>query len=164
MQSVKADKSNPVTAVPEAHGAIPYLVVKGASDAIGFYQRVFGATVVTRLDVPDGGVMHAELKVGPARFMLTEERPQHHALSPLTLGGSGSSAVVYVPDADTTVQRAVAAGSRVTMPVQDQFWGDRCGTIVDPFGHQWFISTHLEDPSPQEVERRFNVLEQGGGC
>lgn len=153
-----------IPAVPPARGATPYLVVKGAADAIGFYQRVFGAELVMRLDTPDGCVMHAELKVGPAHFMLTEEQPQHQALSPLSLGGSGSMAVVYVPDADATVQRAAAAGSKITMPVQDQFWGDRSGGIVDPFGHQWFVSTHLEDPTPQELERRAKALFAQGGC
>jgi uncharacterized glyoxalase superfamily protein PhnB len=152
-----------VTAVPVSRGATPYLVVKGAADAIGYYQRVFGAELVTRFDAPDGSVMHAELTVGPAHFMLTEERRQYGALSPATIGGSGSTATLYVPDADATVERAVAAGARVTMPVRDQFWGDRCGNIVDPFGHQWFIATHREDPSPQELEQRAKAMfEQAG--
>jgi len=147
-----------VAAVPESRGATPYLIVKGASDAIAFYQRVFGAELLFRLDEPGGGVMHAELQVGPARFMLTEERAQHGTLSPRTLGGSGSGATLYVPDADAVVERAVKAGAQLQMPVQDQFWGDRCGNIVDPFGHLWFIATHIEDPAPQEIERRAKAL------
>jgi PhnB protein len=139
-------------------------VVKGAPDAIAFYQRVFDAQLVTRLDAPDG-VMHCELKVGPARFMLSEERPAHGALSPLTLGGSPSHAVVYVPDADATVARAVAAGAKVGMPVADQFWGDRSGTITDPFGHQWFVSTHKEEVGADELDRRLKaMMEQGQGA
>jgi uncharacterized glyoxalase superfamily protein PhnB len=153
-----------VEAVPESRGATPYLVVKGASDAIAFYQRVFGADLLFRLDDPSGAVMHAELRVGPAHFMVTEERPQHGALGPLTLGGSGSSATLYVPDADAVVERAVKAGAKVVMPVQDQFWGDRCGNIVDPFGHLWFVSTHIEDPTPQEIEQRAKALFARGAC
>jgi uncharacterized glyoxalase superfamily protein PhnB len=147
-----------VPRVPEPRGAIPYLIVKGASDAIGFYQRVFGAEVVMRLDAPDGLLMHAELKVGPAHFMLTEERPQHQALSPLSLGGTGSQAVLYVPDADAVVDRAVQAGATVTMPVADQFWGDRSGCINDPFGHAWFVSTQREAPSQAELKRRMEAM------
>jgi uncharacterized glyoxalase superfamily protein PhnB len=147
-----------VPPVPEPRGAIPYLIVKGASDAIGFYQRVFGAEVVMRLDAPDGLLMHAELKVGPAHFMLTEERPQHQALSPLSLGGTGSQAVLYVPDADAVVDRAVQAGATVTMPVADQFWGDRSGCINDPFGHAWFVSTQKEAPSQAELKRRMEAM------
>jgi uncharacterized glyoxalase superfamily protein PhnB len=154
-----------VNPVPESRGATPYLIVKGASDAIAFYQRVFGAEQVFRLDAPDGGVMHAELHVGPARFMLTEERPQHGALSPTSLGGSGSSATLYVPDVDATVDRAVKAGAKLTMPVMDQFWGDRCGNIVDPFGHQWFVATHIEDPTPEEIRKRVKeMFAKGAPC
>lgn len=151
-------KAAGVPKVPESKGATPYLVVKGAKDAIGYYQRVFGAQLVHSLDAPDGSIMHAELKVGPAQFFLTEERPEFGSLSPLTVGGSSSSAVIYVEDADTVVDKAVKAGAKVTMPVADQFWGDRCGNIVDPFGHQWFVATHLEDPSPEELQRRFQAM------
>lgn len=147
-----------VPAVPESRGATPYLVVKGAPEAIAFYERVFGATLVARLDAPDGSVRHAEMAVGPAQFMLTEERPDLGSLSPRTVGGSSTSVVVYVPDADATVERAVQAGATVTMPVANQFWGDRAGTVVDPFGHQWLVATHLEDPSPDEIRRRFEAM------
>lgn len=156
-----AAKVNPV---PDAAGAIPYLVVKGAADAIAYYQRVFGAKVVGRLDAPDG-VLHAELTVGPARFMLTEERPERGALGPKSLGGSASHAVLYVPDADATVARAVEAGATIGMPVMDQFWGDRSGTVTDPFGHQWFISTHKEDLSFAQIDQRLQAMfAQGGGA
>ncbi|MEW6704014.1 MAG: VOC family protein [Pseudomonadota bacterium] len=151
--------------MPPAEGAIPYLVVKGAADAIAFYQRVFDAQVSGRLDAPDG-VLHAELKVGPARFMLTEERPERGALGPLALGGSATHAVLYVPDADATVARAVAAGAKVGMPVADQFWGDRSGTITDPFGHQWFVSTHQEDLTNEQIEQRLRAMmaQSGPAC
>ena len=147
-----------VPGVPPASGATPYLVVKGAADAIGWYQRVFGAQLAFKLDAPDGSVMHSELRVGPARFMLTEERLQHGARSPQTLGGSPTTQIVYVPDADAVYNAAVAAGATPGMPMGDQFWGDRSGSLTDPFGHQWFISTHQEDPSPEEVQRRLQAL------
>jgi uncharacterized glyoxalase superfamily protein PhnB len=153
-----------VKPVPESRGATPYLIVRGASDAIAFYQRIFGAEVVVRLDGPNGGVMHAELQVGPAHFMLTEEMPQYGALSPLTIGGSGSSATIYVPDADAVIDRALKAGATASMPLQNQFWGDRAGGITDPFGHKWLIATHIEDPTPQEVQRRAKELFAAGGA
>lgn len=153
-----------VKPVPEARGALPYLVVKGAADAIAFYQRVFGAEVTLRLDAPDG-VMHAELQVGPAAFMLTEERVEMGAKSPTTIGGSASSAVIYVPDADAVFDRAVKAGSTVTMPMADQFWGDRSGGIIDPFGHGWMISTQKEVVDESQLKERLQAMMQGGpGC
>lgn len=147
-----------VNPVPPANGAIPYIVVRGAQDAIRYYEKAFGAELVFRLDAPDGSVMHAELRVGPARFMLTEERPQYRALSPLSLGGTASTAVIYVPDVDARVAAAVAAGATVGMPVADQFWGDRSGQITDPFGHQWMLSTHLEDPTPEQMHERMQAM------
>lgn len=147
-----------VNPVPPATGSTPYLVIKNAKDAIAWYQKVFGAQVVMQMDAPDGKIMHAELKVGSAQFMLTEERPEHQALSPLTLGGSSTSALLYVPDTDAIVNQAVASGSRITMPVADQFWGDRSGHLIDPFGHQWFISTHKEDLTPQQMNERLQKM------
>jgi len=145
-------------AVPPARGAIPYLVIKNAAEAITFYQKVFGADVVIRLDAPDGKPMHAELKVGPASFMLTEERPEYGALSPLTIGGSASTSTLYVPDVDTVVAGALASGAQSLMPVQDQFWGDRSGCFTDPFGHKWMVSTHLEDPSLDQLKQRMAAM------
>jgi len=155
-----------LTPVPPARGAIPYLIVKGAADAIGYYQRVFGAEVVAKLEAPGGSIVHCELKVGPASFMLTEEMPQFNSRSPASLGGSGSSVVLYFPVADTVFERAVAAGAKVGMPLADQFWGDRSGSIIDPFGHQWFISSRKEEPTHEELKQRFDkMLAQGGpGC
>jgi uncharacterized glyoxalase superfamily protein PhnB len=147
-----------VNPVPAPSGATPYLVIKGAADAIAYYERVFGARLVARMDAPDGCVMHAEMKVGDASFMLTEERAQYNALGPLTRGGSSSSAALYVPDVDAVVQRALDAGARITMPVGDQFWGDRSGHLVDPFGHQWFINTHIENVTPELLQQRVQAM------
>jgi uncharacterized glyoxalase superfamily protein PhnB len=161
---IDAQQARPVNPVPPATGGTPYLVIKGAADAIAWYQKTFGAEIVMRMDAPDGNPMHAELKVGTAQFMLTEEQPQHGALSPKTLGGSPCSALLYVPDVDAVVAKAVAAGSTITMPVADQFWGDRSGHFIDPFGHQWFISTHKEDLTPAQINERVQKLfAQGGG-
>jgi uncharacterized glyoxalase superfamily protein PhnB len=148
--------------VPDAMGAIPYLTIKGAADAIGFYQRAFGAEVVTRLNAPDGKVVHAQLKVGPASFMMTEEMPQYQALSPSTIGDSSVSITLYVPDVDAVVAKALAAGAKPSMPLMDQFWGDRAGGVVDPFGHKWLIATHKEDLDERQLQERFRqMLEQG---
>ena len=158
IESKRASPTAAVNPVPPATGSTPYLVIKNAKDAIAWYQKVFDAQVVMQMDAPDGKIMHAELKVGSAQFMLTEERPEHQALSPLTLGGSSTSALLYVPDTDAIVNRAVASGARVTMPVADQFWGDRSGHLIDPFGHQWFISTHKEDLTPQQMNERLQKM------
>lgn len=147
-----------VNPVPPCNGAIPYLVVRGATDAITYYQCALGAQLVLRLDAPDGSVMHAEMTVGSARFMLCEERPQYGALSPLAVGGTSTTAVVYVPDVDAQMAAAVAAGGRIGMPVADQFWGDRSGQFTDPFGHQWMLSTHLEDPTPEQMRERLQAM------
>lgn len=162
---LRAELATPkVEPVPESRGAIPYLVIRGAADAIGFYQQVLNAALVFRLDAPDGKVMHAEMTIGPARFMLSEERPEYQALSPISVGGTGSSVMAYVPDVDAAMARALAAGATQGMPVADQFWGDRCGSITDPFGHQWMIATHIEDPSDEQVRQRAQAMFDGGGA
>ncbi|MDN3921415.1 VOC family protein [Pelomonas sp. PFR6] len=147
--------------MPPARGAIPYLVIKDAAAAIAFYQQVFGAEQLLRLDAPDGKPMHAELRVGPASFMLTEERPEYGALSPLTIGGSATTSTLYVPDADAVFGAALAAGAQQLMPVMDQFWGDRSGALSDPFGHKWMIATHKEEPSEDELRRRLAAMMAG---
>ncbi len=151
--------------VPPARGALPYLIIQGAGDAIAYYQRVFGAELVVRLDDPTGAVLHAEMKVGPTHFMLTEERPQMGSKGPKTLGGTASVAVIYVPDPDAVIAGAVKAGATVQMPVADQFWGDRSGSITDPFGHAWFISARLEEPTHEELEERLKkMFAQNSNC
>jgi PhnB protein len=144
-----------VNPVPAPTGAIPYLTIRGAGEAVAFYQRVFGAEVALRLDAPDGEVVHCELLVGPQRFMLTEERPQMGALSPLALGNSPVTVTFYVDDCDKVIQKALDAGAKPEMPLMDQFWGDRAGGIIDPFGHKWLIATHKEDLTPAQLQERF---------
>lgn len=146
-----------VNPVPAAYGAIPYLTIRGAAKAIDFYKQVFGAEEVVRLDAPDGEVVHCQLQVGPASFMLTEERPQMGALSPLTVGGSSTTVTFYVPDCDKVIEKALAAGAKAQMPLMDQFWGDRAGGITDPFGHVWLIATHKADLTPQQLQEAFQA-------
>ena len=153
----------PVKKIPDGYSAItPYLIVKGAARAIEFYRKAFGAEQVLRLDAPDGSVAHAEVRIGGAIVMLSDENPQWNTASPLTLGGTASSLMLYVDDADAVFARAVAAGATVDRPVEDQFYGDRCGNVTDPFGHKWSIATHIEDVPQDEVERRAAKLFGGG--
>jgi PhnB protein len=142
------------------HAVTPYLIIKGAAQAIEYYKNVFGATELFRMDGPDGKVGHAELQIGDSHIMLADENPSMgtgHA-SAATIGGSPVSLYLYLPEVDTVVGRAVAAGARVLKPVQDQFYGDRSGFIQDPFGHLWGIATHVEDVSPEEMEERAKKL------
>lgn len=136
------------------HSLTPYLIVDGAKEALDFYHAVFGARELYRLDAPGGRIGHAEMLIGDSPFMLADEHPEMGYKAPGTYGGTPVSILVYVEDADAVFERAVAAGSRVQRPVKDQFYGDRCGTIVDPFGHVWTISTHVEDLTPDEIGRR----------
>lgn len=145
-------------AIPEGYGATPYLTVKGADKATEFYKQVFGAVEVTRLVDPSGNIMHAELKVGRAPIMLSEESLAWGARSPTTIGDSASTVVLYVEDVDAIFAKATAAGVKVAMPVQNMFWGDRSASIVDPFGHKWMISTHIEDVSPDEMAKRAAAM------
>lgn len=140
------------------HTATPYLIITDAAKAIEFYKKAFGATELTRLETPDGKIMHAEIKIGDSPIMLCEECPEWNALSPLTIGGTPASVVLYLEDVDTVVKSAVAAGATLVMPVEDQFWGDRMGTVTDPFGHKWSIATHTEDVSPEEINIRAKAL------
>ncbi len=144
-----------VKPIPEGYTAVtPYITVKGAAEAIAFYKQAFGAEEVMRLESPDGKMAHAEINIGGAMIMLHDEQPQWQALSPQTLGGTGSAIMLYVADVDAVVDRAVKAGATLTMAVADQFYGDRSGNITDPFGHKWTIATHIEDVSPEEIDAR----------
>jgi len=140
------------------HTATPYLIVTGAARALEFYKQAFGAAEVVRMDGPDGKVMHAEIKIGDSHIMLADEFPDMDARSPQTIGGTPVSLMLYLEDADAVTARAVSAGAKLLRPVQDQFYGDRCGTIADPFGHKWTIATHKEDLSPEEVRKRAAAL------
>jgi PhnB protein len=137
------------------HTATPYLIVKGAADAIEFYKKVFGATEVMRMAMPDGSIAHAEVKIGDSVIMLGEENPGMGFSGPHTLGGSPVGLCLYFPDVDARFTAATAAGSKVVKPVQNQFYGDRSGTILDPFGHIWTVATHIEDVAPEEMKRRM---------
>ena len=144
-----------VKPIPEGyHSVTPYLCAKGAAKAIEFYKKAFSAAERMRIMQPDGKVGHAELQIGDSVIMLADEFPEMGVRSPASLGGSPVSIHLYVEDADAMFKQAVAAGATVKRPVADQFYGDRLGGIVDPFGHTWWISTHKEDLSPEEIEKR----------
>ena len=141
--------------IPEGYNTVtPYLVIKGAAKAIDYYKKVFGATVVVRMDAPDGRVGHAELQIGDSRIMLADENPQMGYRSAESIGASPVSLYVYLPDCDEVVAKATAEGAKILKPVADQFYGDRSGFIQDPFGHLWGIATHKEDLSPKEMDER----------
>lgn len=146
---------SPAKPIPDGYPALtPYLIVSDGSAAIAFYGRAFGATERLRLTRPDGKIGHAELGIGDSVIMLADEFPEHGARSPHTVGGSPVMLHLYVAEADKVVAAAVAAGARLIRPVQDQFYGDRSGGVTDPFGHIWHIATHIEDVSPEEIDRR----------
>ncbi|HSZ63548.1 MAG TPA: VOC family protein [Terriglobales bacterium] len=144
-----------VNYIPEGYNTVtPYLVIKGAAKAIDYYKKVFGATVVVRMDGPDGKVGHAELVIGDSRIMLADENPAMGNRSAENIGGSPVSLYVYLPDCDAVVAKATAEGAKILKPVQDQFYGDRSGFIQDPFGHLWGVATHVEDVSEKEMSER----------
>jgi PhnB protein len=153
-----------VKSIPEGyHSITPYLAIAGAADAIAFYKKAFGATEVMRMAAPGGKVGHAEVEIGGSRIMLSDEYPDMGFLSPKTIGGSPVGLHLYVHDVDAVTRQAVAAGAKELRPVKDQFYGDRTGTIEDPFGHVWHIATHKEDLSPDELKRRADeAMKQGG--
>ena len=141
--------------IPKGYHAItPYLIVKRGAEAIQFYVRAFGAVEDERMEGPGGKIRHAEITIGDSRVMLADEHPEIGALSPQTIDGSPVSLHLYVEDVDAVVARAIAAGATLTRPVADQFYGDRVGGITDPFGHRWFIATHKEDLTKDELHRR----------
>ena len=145
-----------VSAIPEGyHSVTPYLIVSSGVDAIAFYEKAFGASELLRLEIPGGGIAHAEVKIGNSPVMLADENPEMGALCPTTLGGAGASLCVYVEDCDALFAQAVAAGAQELSPVQDQFYGDRSGTVKDPFGHVWTLASHVEDLDQDEIQRRM---------
>ncbi len=145
-----------VSYIPKGyHTATPYLMVRGATEAIEFYQRAFGAELMMQLVQSNGKVGHAEIRVGDSVIMLADEMPEMKMFGPQSLGGAGVSMVLYVEDADASFKRALEAGAKELKPVQDQFYGDRSGTLSDPYGHTWSIATHLQDLSPEELNQRF---------
>jgi PhnB protein len=144
-----------VKPIPEGyHTLTPYLAVDDAAEAIDYYKKAFGAKERGRMDTPDGKIGHAELEIGDSIVMLSDPFPHSSTRTPKELGGTSASVFLYVEDVDAVVKKAVDAGATVTMEVADQFWGDRFGTIADPFGHLWSIATHVEDVPPEEMAER----------
>jgi PhnB protein len=145
----------PVKPIPEGyHSVTPYLIVRGGADAIEFYKKAFGALELFRFPSPDGKIGHAEIKVGNSPIMLADEFPDMGYKGPQSLGGSPVSLMIYVDDVDTVFQQADDAGATVKEALQDKFYGDRMGTVIDPFGHRWHLATHKEDVSAEEMQRR----------
>jgi PhnB protein len=154
-----------VKAIPDGyHSVTPYLITKEAGRAIDFYKKVFGASERMRMDGPNGTIGHAEIEIDGSVVMLADEFPDMGYRGPQSLGGTAVSLMIYVQDVDSCFERAVAAGAKALRPVQDQFYGDRSGTVEDPFGHVWTISTHKEDLSPEELRKRAEAFmkEQAG--
>jgi len=154
-----------VKAVPAGYHTItPYIVVQGGAAAIEFYKKAFGAEEIYRMDMPDGRLGHAELQIGDSRLMLSDEMPEMPdavARTPKTLGGTTFGFNVYLEDVDSRFERAVAAGAKVRRPLTNQFYGDRSGTVEDPFGHLWTLASRVEEVSPEEMKRRMANMPQG---
>jgi len=163
--TAKPAKSNVKTIPDGYHSVPPYIIVDGASAAIDYYKKAFGAEERIRHAGPGGKVMHAEINLGNSIVMLADEFPEMGHKSPKTLGGTPTGICLYVNDVDTVFNRAVAAGGKIERPLQNQFYGDRSGTLVDPFGHKWTISTHIEDVSPPELQKRMaEMMKKPGGA
>jgi PhnB protein len=140
------------------HTVTPYITVRGGPAALEFYKKAFGAVEVMRFDMPNGQLAHAEIQIGDSRIMLCDEMPEWGNKSPQTIGGTASGLCVYVEDCDARFEQAVAAGATVTKPLADQFYGDRSGTVTDPFGHVWTLATHKEDVSVEEMHKRMAAM------
>ncbi len=148
-------------AIPDGyHSVTPYLIVKGAADALTFYTRALGAQELFRMPLSDGRIGHAEMKIGDSPIMLADEMPEMGYRSPQTLGGPGVSIMLYIENVDEVYQRCLSLGAKELQPLQNQFYGDRSGTFVDPFGHVWTVATHVEDVPPDELERRAKEASQ----
>ncbi len=145
-----------VNPIPDGyHTVTPYLIIKGAAAAIDFYKRAFGATELVRMEAPGGRIGHAELRIGNSMVMLADEHAEMGYRSPSSLGATPVSLVLYVPDVDAVFARAISAGGKSQRAVADQFYGDRMGTLEDPFGHVWTVGRHTEDVSPEEMKKRM---------
>ena len=152
-----------VKPIPDGyHTVTPYLIVKDAAKALDYYQRGLGAEETVRMPGPGGKIMHAEIRIGDSMVMLADEFPQMGAVSPQTIGGTPVGICLYVENVDELFNRAVSAGGKVERPLQNQFYGDRSGTLIDPFGHKWTIATHIEDVEPAEMERRMAAMKPPG--
>ena len=151
------------TTPPGYHSVTPYLIAKDAHAAIAFYREAFAAVETCKLLMPDGSICHAEIQIGDSKIMIGEENPQWGSKSPLALDGTPTGFMIYVPDADAAFTQALKAGATVEKPVQDQFWGDRMGSVIDPFGHKWTLGTHVEDVSQDDMQARMNAWLAGMG-
>ena len=150
-----------VKPIPEGyHTATPYLIVSGAAKAIDFYKKAFGAVEKFRMAQPDGRVGHAEIQIGDSIIMMADEFPEMGARSAQSLGGSPVGILLYVDDVDQVFNQALAAGGKATRPLEDKFYGDRIGEVTDPFGHRWYVATHKEDVSPEEIRKRAAALSE----
>lgn len=153
-----------VKPIPEGyHSVTPYLSIKGAAEALEYYKKAFGAIELFRME-HDGKIGHAEIKIGDSPVMLADEFPEMDFVSPKTLGGSPVGLMIYVEDVDTIFKQAIAAGGVEKKPVQDQFYGDRSGTLTDPYGHVWTVATHKEDVTPEEIDKRLAATKAAGGA
>lgn len=152
-----------VKPIPDGyHSVTPYLIVDGASEAIDFYKKAFGATELFRME-HQGKIGHAEIKIGDSPVMLSDEHPQMGYKGPKSMGGTPVSLMIYVDDVDTVYKRAIESGGIEVKPLQDQFYGDRSGTLTDPFGHVWTVATHKEDVTPEEIDKRLAAMGHGSG-
>jgi PhnB protein len=146
-------------AIPQGyHTVTPSIVVAGAAKAIDFYKKAFGAEEIMRFPGPDGSIMHAEIRIGDSVVMLGDEMPEQGGRSPKSYGGTPVSFFIYRENVDAAWKQAVAAGAKEKMPLQDMFWGDRTGCLVDPFGHQWWLAQHIQDLTPQEIQKNAEAF------
>ncbi len=153
-----------VKPIPDGyHSVTPYLYVRGAFAAIEYYKRVLGATEILRIPGPDGKIAHAEIKIGDSIVMLADENPPAGVMSPQTIGGHSAGMMAYVEDADAVIKKAVENGAKALRPIKNQLYGDRSGSILDPFGHMWTIATHVEDVSEEELHKRMAAMSHAAG-
>jgi PhnB protein len=152
-----------VKPIPDGYQSVtPYLIVSGAAQALDFYKRAFGAKERMRLPMPEGRIGHAEIEIGGSVIMLADEFPKMGVKSPQTIGGTPVGICLYVTDVDAVFKQAIDAGGKQEKPLQNQFYGDRSGTLIDPFGHKWTVATHIEDVPPEEITRRMAAMKPPG--
>ncbi|MGH8292702.1 MAG: VOC family protein [Gammaproteobacteria bacterium] len=157
----KARKARRVQPIPAGyHSITPYLIINGAAAALEFYKNAFGAKEKVRMPAPGGRIGHAEILIGTSRVMLADESPEMGHRAPQAGTAPPVSVVLYVKDVDAVFERAVSSGARVERPMENQFYGDRTATLIDPYGHRWHIHTHIEDVSPKEMQRRMQTQHQ----